>query len=84
MKTSNKLPNQPQVDYKLNNESGWPNLKGINKPDFNYLPNDLIGEPSSQPCLINQVAKECIEGRQKKTLAEITSKVSQYCKTKKG
>jgi hypothetical protein len=83
MRTYNQLPNHTRVDYKLKNESGWFNLKDINRPDFNYLPNDLIIELSNQHCLVNQGATECIKGRQKKMLAEITSEAVQYCNTKR-
>jgi hypothetical protein len=73
-----------RVAHKLKNELGWFNLKDIYRPDFNYLPNDLIIEPSNHPCSIYQGVTECIKGRQKKTLEEITSKAVQYYDTKKG
>jgi hypothetical protein len=71
------------VDCKLKNESDWFNLKDINRPDFNYLPNDLIIELSNQHCLVNQGITECIKVRQKKMFAEKTSEAAQYCITKK-
>jgi hypothetical protein len=84
MRTTNQLPKHTRVDYKLNNELGWFNLNGIYRTDFNYLLNDLIIEDSNHPCPIYQGVTECIKGRQKKTLAEITSDAVQYCNTKKG
>ena len=65
MKVFNKLPNYTRLDYQLNNTTGWYQLINCSKDNFKHLPDELKPEPSNQPFLIQQGARECIKGRQK-------------------